>query len=70
MTERKRREEYSVKASMLRQKYQSDLDDLMERRKHYTKLDEGATEEQEIRKQYWEQMEKLSNEYKDVLKTT
>lgn len=69
MTEGKRREEYSIKAKAIHVNYQSDFESFMERRKNYTKLDQGVREEQELRKQYLKQMEELANEYKDILTT-
>ena len=49
--------------------YREQFSEFMKRRRHYTKLDEGVQEEQAIRQEYKNQIEALSNEYKDVLET-
>ena len=67
MNENERLEEYKNKIYAAQENYKKEFSEFMKRRKNYTKLDEGVREEKEIRKKFFDKLEALSNEYKDIL---
>ncbi len=68
MKDSKRREEYLLKARELYEEYLTEDRAFMERRRRITHpaLDQGAAEEQAIRKRYKEKAASLAEEYKDL----
>lgn len=62
-----RLEEYKAKIADAKSAYQKEFTEFMNRRIHYSKLDEGVREENEIRRNYYDTLDKLSAEYSDVI---
>lgn len=67
MEEQKRIEKYRCKGRILFDEYMAESKMLMERRRHYKKLDEGVREERQLRENYNKKQDMLREEYKDIL---
>ena len=67
MDEQKRIEEYRQKARILFEDYKYKNSELMNKRRHYTMLDQGVKEEKEIKEKYNQAKKQLNDEYEDIL---
>lgn len=66
MKENSRREEYLQKGKALFDAYRAEHKEFMERRRTNRALDQGVSEENEIRKRYNDNVKALAEEYGDV----